>query len=144
MRYGCPSLLYPWFYGQRCSILKRGIRRDLLCSDGPCSRSWPHPLMISRSTSHSPALTLLAAQLVFRRIATSQPPRKGQLGLAFPVLCIDGANVTVVMISDGTVETVLVFLNRVKRGSPSFSNLSAIPKNSNVIAKSGVVPALLF
>lgn len=56
--HGCPSLLYPRFYGQHCSILKWGIRRDLLCSDGLCSRSWPYSLMILRSTSHSPALTL--------------------------------------------------------------------------------------
>lgn len=62
--------------------------------------------MISRSTSHSPALTLRAPQLVLRRIATSETPGKGQLGLAFPVLSTDGANVAVVMISDGTVETV--------------------------------------
>lgn len=68
--------------------------------------AWPYPLMILRSTSPSPALTLLAPRLVFRRIATSETPGKGQLGLAFPVLYIDGANVTVVMISDNTVETV--------------------------------------
>lgn len=47
-------------------------------------------------------------QMVFRKLATSEGPWEGRLGLAFPVLCIDRPSqlFTVVTISEGTVEII--------------------------------------